>query len=363
MTPEGWRQVSVLEACERTGRVPTVPRTEYQAAGALPIVDQGKGLIGGFTDAPSARYPGPLPVFVFGDHTREWKFIDFPFAAGADGTQLLRARAGEDQRFVFEALRALPLQSLGYSRHFKLLKELTLLLPPPGEQRKIAAILSAVDDAIEATQAVIEQLQVVKKAMIAELLTHGLPHHAALGPSPSSWAVRKLPEVCRPRQWPTISKDQFTAEGYPVFGANGQIGWFSSFNHEMPTIAITCRGATCGSINVTPPRSYVTGNAMCLDDLDPRVDIRFLAAYLEYVGVQRAITGSAQPQITRESLAAIEVEIPPIEEQAAIAGVLVSVDALIASENGLAQAARDVKAGLVHTLLSGAVRVTPDGQE
>lgn len=71
-------------------------------------------------------------------------------------------------------------------------------LPPLGEQRQIAAILSAVDDAIEATQAVIEQLQVVKKAMMAELLVRGLPgrhtrfKQTEIGEVPEEWDVVRL---------------------------------------------------------------------------------------------------------------------------------------------------------------------------
>ena len=58
------------------------------------------------------------------------------------------------------------------------------------------------------------------------------------------------------------------SSGFPVYGANGQIGFYSEYNHEHPTILITCRGATCGRINISGPRSYVNGNAMALDDLD-----------------------------------------------------------------------------------------------
>ena len=54
------------------------------------MVDQGRGFIGGYTTDLQAMHDSPLPVIVFGDHTRILKYIDFPFACGADGTQLLR---------------------------------------------------------------------------------------------------------------------------------------------------------------------------------------------------------------------------------------------------------------------------------
>ncbi|MEU4788572.1 restriction endonuclease subunit S [Micromonospora tulbaghiae] len=142
-------------------------------------------------------------------------------------------------------------------------------------------------------------------------------------------AMTSLYEICNPKQWPTIPQSAFTESGFPVYGANGRIGYYSSFNHEKRTVLITCRGATCGTINVCEPNSYVTGNAMALDDLDEsRVHLDYLVRALRQVGLRKAITGSAQPQITRQSLASISVPLPPVEEQRRIAEVLDRADEL-----------------------------------
>ena len=91
--------------------------------------------------------------------------------------------------------------------------------------------------------------------------------------------------------------------GYPVYGANGIIGFYDSYNHEQETVAITCRGATCGTVNLTQPKSYITGNAMCLDDVDDNtVEIKFLFYAMQSYDFTKVISGSAQPQITREGL-------------------------------------------------------------
>ena len=82
--------------------------------------------------------------------------------------------------------------------------------------------------------------------------------------------------VSIPKQWPTIQQTDLTASGYPVYGANGRIGFYSEYNHEQPTVLLTCRGATCGTVNVCVPKSYVTGNAMALDDLDESTDMGFM---------------------------------------------------------------------------------------
>ena len=155
--------------------------------------------------------------------------------------------------------------------------------------------------------------------------------HEADAP-PVGWSSRRLLDICRPRQWPTISRDQFTEHGYPVYGANGQIGLYSQFTHDSETIAITCRGATCGTINLVPAKSYITGNAMALDDLDASLVVQsYLYQALRHWGVANSISGSAQPQITRQSLNHVTFPFPPLDEQRRIAEVLRSVDDTIAA--------------------------------
>ena len=83
----------------------------------------------------------------------------------------------------------------------------------------------------------------------------------------------------------------------------------------MKTVLITCRGATCGNIHICEPPAYVTGNAMALDDLSDLVNYIYLSSFLHIAGVKRAITGTAQPQITRASLEAIKILLPPLALQ------------------------------------------------
>ena len=124
-----------------------------------------------------------------------------------------------------------------------------------------------------------------------------------------------LCEICRPKQWPTIQTKDFTDNGYLVYGANGVIGHYSSYNHEHPTILIACRGASCGAINISEPHSYITGNAMCLDNLSDKVQFEYLAYFLTQYNFSSIISGGAQPQITYTNLQKVEVPIVPIESQ------------------------------------------------
>ncbi len=139
----------------------------------------------------------------------------------------------------------------------------------------------------------------------------------------------KLTDICNPKQWKTISTGQLLNEGYPVYGANGVIGFFSGFNHENPVVAITCRGASCGSINITIPRSYVTGNAMCLDDVRQDIDTDYLYYNLLYYDFNKVISGSAQPQITRQDLQKVEIPICGLDMQKEMANVLKKTENII----------------------------------
>jgi len=144
-----------------------------------------------------------------------------------------------------------------------------------------------------------------------------------------NWPEVSLGEICRPKQHKTIPKSELLDQGFVVYGANGPIGYYSDFTHDRTTIAVTCRGATCGTINVVPPKSYITGNAMALDDLDEeRVDLSFLRYTLEQQGFDSVINGAAQPQITRAPLLKYTLPLPPLEEQKRLAAILDQADAL-----------------------------------
>lgn len=139
-----------------------------------------------------------------------------------------------------------------------------------------------------------------------------------------------LTDVCNPKQWKTLSMSDLMDEGYPVYGANGIIGYYNKYTHEKETLMITCRGATCGTLNVSTPYSYINGNAMALDNLNEEiVNLKYIFYYLKKRGFDDCITGSAQPQITAQGLRKIDILVPPIDIQIKIARVLDKAQELI----------------------------------
>lgn len=141
----------------------------------------------------------------------------------------------------------------------------------------------------------------------------------------NNWQTKKLGEVCDIYQPKTISLKDMNPNGkHQVYGANGVIGRYDKYNHEESQLLITCRGATCGSVNISTPKSWITGNAMVVKPKDTSLNLK----YLEYmfrggIDIQKVITGAAQPQITRSSLEPVEISYPEsILEQKRIVRIL-----------------------------------------
>ena len=134
----------------------------------------------------------------------------------------------------------------------------------------------------------------------------------------------KLGELCKPKQWKSLKQSDMTEAGYPVYGANGIIGFYHEYNHPNETILVGCRG-TCGEVSICRPESYVTSNAMCLDNLANCIDMGYLACFLKAYDFRKIIGGTSQPQITKTSISAIDVPVYPLDVQLAIRSKLEAV--------------------------------------
>ena len=134
---------------------------------------------------------------------------------------------------------------------------------------------------------------------------------------PQNWQNEYLTNICNVYQPKTISTKELLADGsYPVYGANGQIGYYDKYNHEFSEVLITCRGATCGNINKSVPKSWINGNAMVASPISNAIlDKNYLFYYLKNTSFDDYISGTAQPQITRTSLTKMPVIYPPLNEQ------------------------------------------------
>ena len=249
------------------------------------------------------------------------------------------------------------------------LKGIPIPLPPLDEQRAISHVLRTVQRAKEATEQVIAALKEFKKSLMRYLFTYGpVPIEQAdkvelknteIGPVPAHWEVVRLGEITRMKQGNVLPTSSFTQHGYPVYGANGQIGWFKNYTHAENEVLVTCRGATCGTVNVSAPKSFITNNAMVVTPIDETRLIKdYLALALQVVDLRSCITGSGQPQITKGKLVLIHIPLPPLAEQKKIAEILISLDNKIKAEENKKSALETLFKTLLHNLMTGKIRVS-----
>lgn len=149
--PESWEICSIPDSLMKTrvGRQNQIPSREVAESGQYPVIDQGQSFVSGYTDASERLIDFDLPLIIFGDHTRCFKFVDFPFVIGADGVKVLKPNSEFfHPKYLYFSLAALDLPSRGYNRHFKALKERKIPKPSIAEQRDIAGMIDVIEKRI-----------------------------------------------------------------------------------------------------------------------------------------------------------------------------------------------------------------------
>ena len=128
--PEGWEKVEVGTCIAKIARTKQVMTAELLDVGRIPVVDQSRSFVAGYTNDEETIVDLGTPIIVFGDHTRVLKYIQFPFAKGADGTQLIVTNNEKmPQSLFYCSLVNVDLSNYHYARHFKYLKAEEILLP------------------------------------------------------------------------------------------------------------------------------------------------------------------------------------------------------------------------------------------
>ncbi|EJR8475950.1 restriction endonuclease subunit S [Shigella flexneri] len=141
--PEGWEWVHLPDIyCSISESSRKIKSSEILPEGKYPVIEQSQEFISGYCNNECLLIKLNNPVIVFGDHTRNIKFIDFDFVVGADGVKILSPIL-ICERFFFWQLRSFKLDVRGYARHFKVLNSCLFALPPIAEQERIVEKVSS----------------------------------------------------------------------------------------------------------------------------------------------------------------------------------------------------------------------------
>lgn len=394
--PKEWQVVRFDQVITRAICVPKVKQSDYQPIGLAPIIDQGQSFIAGYTDKV-LPYKDKLPVIVFGDHTRVLKFVDFPFVAGADGTQVLIPNSMIfDPLFVYYALSTIKIPNRGYNRHFNLLRGSSLPLPPLPEQRAIAHVLRTVQRAKEAADGVIAALKELKKSLMQHLFTCGpVPvterervalQESELGPLPAHWRVMRLGEVAELRTGPfgsLLHASDYVEDGIPFvmpkdLSSTGQIlphsiarirqndrNRLNNYLLQVGDVILGRRGEIGRRALVTKKEEGWVCGSGCLRIRPNEALYPLYLSYLFEIEVVRCYLsseaiGTTMANLNTQILSGLPVPLPPLDEQREIARILQAVDARIAAGQARRAALEELFKTLLHELMSGRLRLSGD---
>ncbi|NOY26426.1 MAG: hypothetical protein GXP62_11190 [Oligoflexia bacterium] len=260
-------------------------------------------------------------------------------------------------------------------------------LPPVPEQKKIAAILSSVDDAIQATQAVIEQTRRVKEGLLQDLLTRGMPGHTRfkkteIGVIPEGWEIRRLQDVCRHKiTYGIVQCGPHVDSGVPYVRVSDMLApelsvtqmlrtdpaiaaKFSRSRVEVGDVVYALRGKI-GEVRLVSPGVAGANLTQGTARLSPATGVtpEFLLWAMRSPTTMRQgeleAKGSTFREITLARLRMLRVPVPPLAEQDAIVHRLQAADSGERYGAVALESLRTLKSGLLQDLLTGKVRVTP----
>jgi type I restriction enzyme S subunit len=206
-----WRELPFHAAFhDATAGNSRAEQRDYLPQGKLAVVDQGHGDVAGYVNDLALKCNAPLPCLVFGDHTKIVKYVDHPFAIGAQGVRVLVPSPQLDARFAYYALKRVRFPSdTGYSRHSRFLRRSRIAFPPIREQRRIVALLNKADGIRRKRRESIGLLEEFLRSAFLEMF--GDPVRNEKG-----WEVVAIGDVTTDTQYGTSAKANSEGLGLPV---------------------------------------------------------------------------------------------------------------------------------------------------
>lgn len=233
----------------------------------------------------------------------------------------------------------------------KELGKMKLFLPSLKEQQKIGVFFSKLDRQIELEEEKLELLEQQKRGYMQKIFSQKLRFKDENGDEYPEWKSKKLKDIANVYQPQNLSQNNFQKKGYPVYGANGVIGYYKDFNHSNMEIAVACRDNTCGRVNLTEPKSWITSNAMVVNIIDKmEIEFYFLYQYLRIINYSNVISGSGQPQITRKNMNSVELLVPNYIEQQKIGNLFRRFDNFIEKQSQKIDLLKERKKGFLQKM-------------
>ena len=203
------------------------------------------------------------------------------------------------------------------------------------EQTAIGSFFQDIDQLISLQQRKLEVLKEQKKTYLKLLFPAKGQKKPALrfAGFEDEWTSVLLGDISELYQPKTVSSEELLTEGFPVFGANGYIGYYKDYNHKEDQVTISARGEGTGTPSFVEGPVWITGNSMVVNvEKQANIIKPFLYAFCLSFDFKPFVTGGAQPQLTREVLKKVNIMLPSLPEQEAIGSFFQDLDKAIAKQ-------------------------------
>ena len=338
------------------GPLTKIEKEKIRPEGDIPVVTQEAGnLIAGYTDNTEPIID--LPLIVFGDHSCTFKYVDFKFVRGADGTQLIKVNEEEIlSEFLLYFLHAIQIENSDkYERHFKYLKNVQIPLPPISLQKKIVAECQIIDtEALEAKKQIVElqeEITDIVSRVNGDSIKLGDIYKISSGGTPSRkksayWINGNIPWVTTTEVTNEIITS--TNECITKLGLENSSAKIYPINSLI--IAMYGQGATRGRTAKLGIEACTNQACAVLYEKKIEVETDFVWYYMQnqYEKLRSISHGSVRPNLNANDIANYEIPLPSLSEQKNIVEKIGAIESKIASLKLICEGASARKEAVLH---------------
>lgn len=264
--------------------------------------------------------------------------------------------------------------------HLEEIRELEIPKIKLPHQRKIARILTTVDNIIEKTESAVGKYKAIKQGMMHDLFTRGIDvktgklrpsyedapelyEETELGMIPKEWEVKMLEEFVYMKSGDGITSESIEVMGdYPVYGGNGLRGYAKKYTHSGGFVLIGRQGALCGNVFRVRGKFFASEHAVVVTILDSS-NVDWLAQKLKFMKLNKYSEASAQPGLAVTKLLSLSVALPKENEQKEVSKRLLILNSKLKIEQTALSKYQKLKQALMQDLLTGKKEVIPDPED
>ena len=268
-----------------------------------------------------------------------------------------------DSSFLFHALvhaedqwQALEQGSTFTAANSKQVGQFRLFVPDDeNEQRVIAEVLSGVDGLLNALDTLIAKKRAIKQAVMQQLLTG----KTRLPGFSGAWQTKRLGEIAKIQKGSLITEKNVVPGTIPVIAGGQKPAYFHNVaNRTGKTITVSASGAYAGFVALYNQPIFASDCSTISENSSFSIDFIYYYLVFNQNVIYNAQTGGAQPHIHPVDLIPLQVNLPSVPEQRAIASVFSDMDAELVALEQRRDKTIAIKQGMMQQLLTGRVRLS-----